>query len=164
MALVVASLLCPFIVILDIFMLKKDIAKMHCNNVGLNVPKNAPLVVYQVALAGHWLVMGFKIDSSPVDARLSKMEVAIENIVSLTTASNLTVNQLMERKAATIVTTKVVSTKKPKWTTVMAKNVQQVVNRAMETLADTPKQEERKFNLCLTGFEVKEGEIEKEFV
>ncbi len=31
-------------------------------------------------------------------------------------------------------------------------------------LADTTKQEERKLNLCLTSFEAKEGEIEKEFV
>ncbi len=38
----------------------------------------------------------------------------------------------------------------------------QVVNQAVETLANTPKQEERKLNLCLTGFEAKEGEIEKE--
>jgi hypothetical protein len=113
-------------------MLKKDTTKMHCNNVELNVPKNAAFVVYQVALMGHWLVMGFKIDSSPIDARLSKMEVAIENIVSLATASNLAVNQLMERKAATIITTKAASTKKPKWTMVMAKNMRQVVNRAME--------------------------------
>jgi hypothetical protein len=40
-------------------------------------------VVYQVALAGHWLVMGLKIDSSPIDTWLSKMEAAIENIVCL---------------------------------------------------------------------------------
>jgi hypothetical protein len=39
----------------------------------------------------------------------------------------------------------------------MAKNVRQVVNQAMETLADAPKQEKRKLNLCLTGFETKEG-------
>jgi hypothetical protein len=29
----------------------------------------------------------------------------------------------------------------PKWTMVMAKNVRQVVSRAMETLANVPKQE-----------------------
>jgi hypothetical protein len=53
MALVIASLLCPFTVMLDIFTLKKDTAKTHYINVGLNVLNNAPLVVYQVALAGH---------------------------------------------------------------------------------------------------------------
>jgi hypothetical protein len=46
MALVAASLLCPFMVSLDIFTLKKDIAKMHYNNVGLNVLDNAPLALY----------------------------------------------------------------------------------------------------------------------
>ncbi len=34
----------------------------------------------------------------------------------------------------------------------------------METLADAPKQEERKLNLCFTGFEAKEGETENELV
>ncbi len=34
----------------------------------------------------------------------------------------------------------------------------------METLVDTPKQEERKLNLRLMGFEAKEGETEKELV
>jgi hypothetical protein len=34
----------------------------------------------------------------------------------------------------------------------------------METLANTPKQEERKLNLYLMGFEAKEGETEKELV
>jgi hypothetical protein len=67
MALNAAMLLCPFIVAPDIFTLKKDTAKTHWNNVGLNVLNNAPLAIYQVALAGHWLVMGFKIDSSPVN-------------------------------------------------------------------------------------------------
>jgi len=42
--------------------------------------------------------------------------------VSFTTASNLAVNQLIEREATTIVTTKVISTEEPKWITVMAKN------------------------------------------
>ncbi len=51
------------------------------------------------------------------------MDVAIKNIASLAAASNLTVNQLMEREAATAITTKVASAKEPKWTTVMAKNV-----------------------------------------
>jgi hypothetical protein len=34
----------------------------------------------------------------------------------------------------------------------------------METLANAPKQEDRKLNLHLTSFEAKEGEIEKELV
>jgi hypothetical protein len=45
-ALVATLLLCPFIVPSNIFMLKKDNAKMHYNNVGLNIPDNAPLAVY----------------------------------------------------------------------------------------------------------------------
>jgi hypothetical protein len=49
-ALVAASLVCPFTITVDIFMLKKDIAKMHYNNAELNVANNAPLSVYQVAL------------------------------------------------------------------------------------------------------------------
>jgi len=155
MALNAAPLLCPFTIASNIFTLKKDTAKMHCSNVRLNVPNNAPLTVYQIALAGHWLVMGLKIDSSPIDTRLSKMEAAIENIASLTTASNLAVNELIEREATVIVTTKVTSVEEPKWTTVMAKNVCQVVNQAVETLADAPKQEEHKLNLCLIGFEAK---------
>jgi hypothetical protein len=92
MALVVTSLLCPFIVASDIFTIKKDTAKMHCNNVGLNVPDNAPVSVYQAAMVGHWLVMGFKTDSSPIDTQLSKMEAAIENIASFTTVGNLAIN------------------------------------------------------------------------
>ncbi len=39
-----------------------------------------------------------------------------------------------------------------------------MVNQDVETLADTPKQEERKLNLCLTGFEAKEGETKKKLV
>ncbi|CAK9235495.1 unnamed protein product [Sphagnum troendelagicum] len=46
----------------------------------------------------------------------------------------------------------------------MAKNMRQVVSRAVKTLADAHKQEERKLNLCLTGFEAKEGETENELV
>jgi hypothetical protein len=46
MAFDVAPLLCPFIATLDIFMLKKDIAKQHCNNAKLNIPNNASLPVY----------------------------------------------------------------------------------------------------------------------
>jgi hypothetical protein len=49
-------------------------------------------VAYQTALAGHWLVVGLKIDSSFIDMRLSKMKVAIENIASLAVVGNLVVN------------------------------------------------------------------------
>jgi hypothetical protein len=139
MALNAAPLLCPFTIMSDIFTLKQDTAEMHCNNVGLNVPDNAPLAVYEVALAGHWLVMGLKTDNSPINTRLSKMEAAIKNIVSLTTASNLAVNQLIEREATATVTTKATSAEEPKWTMVMAKNVHQVVSQAVETLANAPK-------------------------
>jgi hypothetical protein len=135
----VAPLLCPFIVTSDIFTLKKDTAKMHYNNVGLNVLDNAPLAVYQATLAEHQLVMGFKTDNSPIDARLSKMEATIKHIVFLTAIGNIAINQLMEREEAAIVTTKVTSMEEPKWTMMIAKNVHQVVSRAVETLADTPK-------------------------
>jgi hypothetical protein len=123
MALAIALLLCPFTIASDIFMLKKDTAKTHCINAGLTVPDNAPLAVYQAALARNWLVMGLKTDSPPIDARLSKMEVVIENIACLAMASNLAVNQLMECETKMAITTKVVSTKEAKWTTMMAKNV-----------------------------------------
>jgi hypothetical protein len=92
MALNATLLLCPFTVALDIFTLKKDIAKTHCNNSGLNVPDNAPLAVYQPALAGHWLIMGLKTDSSPIGAWLSKMEAAIDNIAFLAAVGNLVIN------------------------------------------------------------------------
>jgi hypothetical protein len=46
MVLDAALLMCPFTVVLDIFTLKKDSAKTHCNNAGFNVPYNAPLAVY----------------------------------------------------------------------------------------------------------------------
>jgi hypothetical protein len=92
MAFAIAPLLCPFIVALDIFMLKKDTTKTHCINAELNVPNNAPLAVYQVALPGNWLIMGLKTDSPPIDARLSKMEAVIENIASLEATDNLVVN------------------------------------------------------------------------
>jgi len=92
MAFVVTPLLCFFIVTLNIFTLKKDITKTHYNNVGLNVPNNAPLAVYQVALVEHWLIMGLKINSSPIDARLSKMETTIDNIVFLMAVGNLAIN------------------------------------------------------------------------
>ncbi len=52
----------------------------------------------------------------------------------------------------------------PKWITMMAKNVHQVVSQDVETLTDAPKQEEHKFNLCFTSFETKEGQTEKELV
>lgn len=123
MALDAAPLLCPFTAASDIFMLKKDTAKQHCNNSRLNVPNNVSLAVYQAVLAAHWLVMGLKTDSSSVDAQLSKMEVAIENIVFLAGISFLAVNQLMECEVVAVVTTKVAFMEEPKWTTVMAKNV-----------------------------------------
>ncbi len=164
MALATTPLLCPFIIASDIFTLKKDIAKTHCINVGLNIPDNAPLVVYQAALAENWLLMGLKTDSSHVDVQLSKMEAAIENIASLVMAGNLAVKQFMEREAVVAITTKAMPIDEPKWTTMIAKNVYQVVNQVVETLVDAPKQEERKLNLRLTGFEAKEGETEKELV
>jgi hypothetical protein len=34
----------------------------------------------------------------------------------------------------------------------------------VETLVDAPKQEERKFNVRLTGFKAKEGETEKQLL
>ncbi len=92
------------------------------------------------------------------------MEVAIENIASLAAVGNLTINQLMEHKVATPITAKVASTEEPKWTTVMAKNVRQVVSRVVETLANVPKQEESKLNLHLMSIEAKEGETKKELV
>jgi hypothetical protein len=67
MGLATAPLLCPFTVALDVFTLKKDIAKTHYNNTGLNVLNNASLEVYQAALVGHWLFMGLKTDNSHVD-------------------------------------------------------------------------------------------------
>jgi hypothetical protein len=92
MAFDAAPLLCLFTVVSDIFTLKKDTTKAHYNNARFNVLDNAPMVVYQVAMARHWLVMGFKTNNSPIDARLSKMEAAIENITSLTTTGNPVVN------------------------------------------------------------------------
>lgn len=75
------------------------------------------------------------------------------NIASLMAVGNIVINQLMERKAATIVTTKVASTEEAKWIMVMAKNMRQVVNQVVDTLTDMFKQEEHKLNLCLTRFE-----------
>jgi hypothetical protein len=108
--------------------------------------------------------MGFKIGSSPIDTRLSKMEAAIEHITFLTATGNITINQLMEHEADGVIIAKVASMEEPTWTTAIAKNVHHMVNRAVKTLADAPKQEERKLNLRFMGFEAKEGEIEKELV
>jgi hypothetical protein len=67
--------------------------------------------------------MGLKTNNSPVDARLSKMEAFIKNIVSLAIVGNLIINQLMEHEAAIVVTAKAMSIEELKWTTVMAKNM-----------------------------------------
>jgi hypothetical protein len=67
--------------------------------------------------------MGFKIDSSPVDERFSKMEATIEHIASPTSIGNIVVNKLMEREVAAIVTAKVTFVEDPKWTIMIAKNV-----------------------------------------
>jgi hypothetical protein len=93
--------------------------------------------------------MSLKIDTSPVNAGLSKMEVAIENIASFTATCNLAVNKLKECEVVVIATTKVTFTEEPKWTKVRAKSVCQVVNYVVESLVDTPKQEEHKFNLIV---------------
>jgi hypothetical protein len=53
MTLDAAPLLCLFIIASNIFTLKKDTTKMHCNNVRLSFPDNASMVVYQVVLIGH---------------------------------------------------------------------------------------------------------------
>jgi hypothetical protein len=92
MALIATSLLCPFIVMSNIFTLKKHITKTHYNNTGLNVPDNAPLAIYQATLVGHWLIMGLKTDSSLVDMQLSKMEASIKNIMSLMAIGNFVVH------------------------------------------------------------------------
>ncbi len=70
----------------------------------------------------------------------------------------------MECNAIAAITAKVMFVEEPKWTTVMTKNVWQVVNQVVETLADVPKKEERKLNLRLTDFKTKEGKTEKELV
>jgi hypothetical protein len=56
-----------------------------------------------------------------------------------------------------VVTAKATFVEEPKWTTMVANNVHQVVSWAVETLADAPKQEEHKLNLRFIGFESKEG-------
>jgi hypothetical protein len=65
-------------------------------------------------LVGHWLIMGLKTDTSRVDVWLSKMEVAIDNIVSFAAVGNLVVNQLMECNVIMDVITKVTFAKEPK--------------------------------------------------
>ncbi len=83
--------------------------------------------------------MGLKTNNSPIDTWLSKMEAAIKNIASLAVVGNLVVNQLIEHEVTTTITTKAASMKEPKWTTMVAKNMRQVVSQVVETLADTPK-------------------------
>jgi hypothetical protein len=83
--------------------------------------------------------MGPKTDNSLVNVQLSKMEAAIENIVSLAIVGNLAVNKLMECEAIATITTNVASVEEHKWTTVMANNVCQVVSWAVETLVNVPK-------------------------
>jgi hypothetical protein len=46
----------------------------------------------------------------------------------------------MEREATATLITKVASANEPKWTMVMGKNVRQVINWVVETLANAPKQ------------------------
>jgi hypothetical protein len=58
--------------------------------------------------------MGFKINSSSVHARLSKMKATIKNIAFLAATSNLAVNQLMECEVAMAVIAKVAFVKEPK--------------------------------------------------
>jgi hypothetical protein len=70
----------------------------------------------------------------------------------------------MEHEAIVVITTKVMFAEEPKRTMVMAKNMRQVVSRAVETLANAPKQEKHKLNPRLTGFKAKEGKTEKELV
>ncbi len=84
-------------------------------------------------------MMGLKTDNSFVDVQLSKMEAAIKIIASFAVVGNLAVNQLMERKATMAVTAKAMSIEEPKWTMVMAKNMHQMVNWVVETLANVPK-------------------------
>jgi len=92
------------------------------------------------------------------------MEATIENIPSLMIVGNFVVNQLMEHKAVAVSTSKAMFAEEPKRTMVMAKNVHQVVSWVVETPANAPKQEKRKLNPHLMGFEAKEGEIKKELV
>jgi hypothetical protein len=52
MAFDATPLLCPFIVVLDIFT-PKETSNQHYENVRLNVLDNASLAVYHVTLAKH---------------------------------------------------------------------------------------------------------------
>jgi len=70
----------------------------------------------------------------------------------------------LARKATAAVTAKAAFVKELKLTTMMTKNVHQVISRVVKALADVPKQEEHKLNLRFTSFEVKVGETEKELV
>jgi len=56
------------------------------------------------------------------------MEAAIKNIASLAVVGNLVVNQLIEHEVTMTITTKAASMKEPKWTTMVAKNMRQVVS------------------------------------
>jgi hypothetical protein len=108
--------------------------------------------------------MGLKTDTSLVDARSSKMEIAIKNIAALAAVGNLMVDQLIEHEVTTTIIAKATFAEEPKWTTVMVENVHQVVSPAVETLANAPKHEEHKLNLRLMGLEAKEDKTEKELV
>jgi hypothetical protein len=67
------------------------------------------------------------------------MEVAIQNVTFLAAISNLAINQLMEWEAVATFTANVAFVEEPKWTTMMVKNMHQVVNQAVETLANASK-------------------------
>jgi S-adenosylmethionine hydrolase len=75
-----------------------------------NVPDNAPLAVYQAALARHWLIISLKTDNSLVNAQLSKMEATIENIATSVAVGNFAVNQLIKHEATPTNITKGTST------------------------------------------------------
>jgi hypothetical protein len=62
--------------------------------------------------------MGFKTNNSHVDTQLSKMEVAVENIVFLVVVGNLAINE-----TTMVFLAKVAFAEEPKWTMLMAKNV-----------------------------------------
>jgi hypothetical protein len=47
---------------------------------------------------------------------------------------------LIEREAVAIITAKAAFVEEPKWSTVVAENMRQGVNRVVHTLADAPKQ------------------------
>jgi acyl CoA:acetate/3-ketoacid CoA transferase alpha subunit len=64
--------------------------------------------------------MGLKTNNSLVDVRLSKMEVAIENILFFMVASNFAINQLMEHEVTSTFIANVAFVKELKWTMMMA--------------------------------------------